>query len=120
MQDASLVGRRESSGEFARELHGFIAGQTADAAQKGAEIVSVDVLHREKRLAFGFADIVNPADVGVRDQARDADLFVKATQQVLVALGASAVTSARPIVPGRGRRRGTPRPCRGGRRSGSG
>ena len=46
------------------------------------EILAADVLHRQERLAVGLADVVDAADVGMRDLPRDADLAAKARQPV--------------------------------------
>ena len=46
--------------------------QTADAFQKRRQILAVDVFHREEVAAFEFADIVDAADVGMRNLPGDA------------------------------------------------
>ena len=65
---------------LAREIEGLVGGQPADAAQERAQVLAIDVLHRKVGLAVNFAEIVNAADVGVRDLARDAHFVVKARQ----------------------------------------
>ena len=54
--------------------------QPADAAQQRGQVFAVDVLHGDEDLAVGLADVVDAADVGVRDLAGDADFFAKASQ----------------------------------------
>ena len=48
------------------------------------EILAIHVLHRKERGAVHFADVVNAADVGMRDLARDAHFVVEASERVLV------------------------------------
>ena len=48
------------------------------------EILAVDVLHRDERAAIDFADVVDAADVGMRDLAGDADFGMEACQQGFV------------------------------------
>ena len=88
------------------------------------EILAVDVLHRQEQLAVDFADVVDAADVRMRDLPRGPHLVVELRQPRRIARRASpAGTSARPAGPAAGRRRDRPRPCRrvrAGRRCGSG
>ena len=84
MQHALVVGGRETRAQLARDLHGFIGRQASDAPQQGVEVLAIHVLHRKERGTIRFADIVNPADVGVRNLARDAHLGVEAREHLLV------------------------------------
>jgi hypothetical protein len=78
MQHALIVRRREPCAQFARDLHRFISRQASDAAQQGAKILAIHVLHRKERGAVHFTDIVNTADVGVRYLPCDAHFGVEA------------------------------------------
>ena len=77
----------DARAQLARELRGFVGGKTPDAAQQAAQILAVDVLHRKIRLAVHLADVVNAADVLMRNLARDANLVVETGQQVHVVPG---------------------------------
>ena len=80
VQDALRVGRRETGAELARSAPPCPRGRPADAAQQRGQVLAVDVLHREVVLAVDFADVVDAADVGVGDLARDAHLVEEALQ----------------------------------------
>src|ERR1043166_1641433 len=77
MDHAAIVRRGEARAEAAGGIDGFVGGEAADAGEQAGEIFPIDVFHRDERHALDFADIVNAADVGVRDEARDADLAVE-------------------------------------------
>ena len=81
MQHALVVRGGQTRAELARDLQRLIGGQPADAAQQRAEIFAIDVFHGKKRLAVDFADVVDAADIGMRDLARDAHFVVEARQQ---------------------------------------
>ena len=63
MEDAALVRGAEPGAELARELERLVGGQPADAAQQRGEVLAVDVLHRQERLAVDLAEIVHAHDV---------------------------------------------------------
>ena len=73
VQNASIMRRRDTGTEFARNLESFILRQAADAPHQRAEVLTVHVLHREVRLAFDITEIVDAANVGMRNLPRDAD-----------------------------------------------
>ena len=64
----------------ARHLGGLVGRQPADAPQQRREVLALDVLHREERLAVGLADVVDAADVGMRHLPRDAHLVPESRQ----------------------------------------
>ena len=68
----------------ARDLERLVRREPADALQERGEVLAVHVLHREEVLAVDLADVVDAADVGVRDLARDAHLGVEALEAVLL------------------------------------
>ena len=88
------------------------------------EILAVDVLHRQERRAVDLVDVVDAADVGVRDLPRHPHFGVELRQSCrILDRHRAAGTSARPADRASGRRRDRPRPCRRGRaarRCGSG
>ena len=55
--------------------------------QQRRQILAIHILHGDERHALGLADVVDAADIGMRDLAGDADFAVKALQQVLVLRG---------------------------------
>ena len=77
MDDAAVVRGGEAGAHLARELDRAVGGETADAAEQEREVLAVHVLHREKGVAFEFADVVDAADVGMGDLARQADFGVE-------------------------------------------
>ncbi len=63
--------------------------EAADALEQRREILAVHVLHRQERRAVDFVDVVDAADVGVRDLPRHADFGVELGQarRILVDVG---------------------------------
>ena len=78
MQHAAVVGRRQARAELARELQHLGPGQMIDALQQRREILAVDEFHREEMVAVDLVDVVDAADVRVRDLPGDADLGMEA------------------------------------------
>ena len=72
VQHALVVRGRQAGAQLPRDLDRLVRRQPADAAEQGGEVLAVDVLHRQEVLAVGLADVVDAADVGVRDLPRDA------------------------------------------------
>ncbi len=67
MEHPFLVSRRQARTKLPSDLNPLVPWQPADAAQQALQVLAVDVFHREEVLAVYFVDIVNPADVWVRD-----------------------------------------------------
>jgi hypothetical protein len=86
VQDPLLVGGGESRAELAGYLNGFVLREAADSPKQRCKVFSVDVLHREVVLAIDFADVVNTADVGVRDFEGRLDFVEEAVEADLVSL----------------------------------
>jgi hypothetical protein len=82
MQDALLVGGRQTGADAARDLDCFVLRQTPDSPEQRGQVLSVDVLHGKVGVAVQLADVVDPANVGMGDLERDADLV----QEALVAV----------------------------------
>ena len=57
-----------------------VLGEAADAPEQRREILAVHVLHRQERRAVDFVDVVDAADVRVRDLPRHADFGVELGQ----------------------------------------
>ena len=116
MDDAALMGGGESRAQLARDVGGFVFGESANPAQRAREVFPVDVLHREIQEAVGLADVVHAAHVGVGDLPRGAHLVVELSRGAPDRGGAfPAGASARPAGRGAGRPPDTPRPCPRGR-----
>jgi hypothetical protein len=88
MQDSEPVGGRQTRAELPRNLDRLVGGEPADAPHQRIEILAVDVLHRQVVPSVNLADVVDPADVRMRDPARHAHLVQEPCQTVLAALEA--------------------------------
>jgi hypothetical protein len=80
VNDAALVSGSEASANLAGDFDSFVGRESADAADDGGEVLSVDILHGEKRRAFGVADIEDAADVGMGDLASDTNFGMKSRE----------------------------------------
>ena len=60
------------------DLYRLIVRQPADAAHQRSEIFAIHKFQGNEVQAVRFADVVNAAEVRMRQLARDADLVVKA------------------------------------------
>ena len=83
VEHALLVRGGETGADAAREFEGLVGGKAADAAEQRGEILAVDELHGDVVEALVDADVVNAADVGVRDLAGDADFVEKTLEDGL-------------------------------------
>ena len=73
---------RQSGAQLARDLQGLVGGKPADAAQQRSQILAVDVFHRQKEVSIAFAEIVDPAHVGMRNAPGHPHFIVKALERV--------------------------------------
>ena len=80
MQDALVVRGGEPRAELARDLDRLVRRKPPDAPQERGQVLAVDVLHREEVPSLDLADVVDAADVGVGDAAREAHLGVEALE----------------------------------------
>ncbi len=87
VEDALGMRGGESRAEASRDLGGFIYRKASNAAEQGGEVFAIHVLHGDERLAFELADIVHPADIRMRDLARDANFVMKAREHGRIAHG---------------------------------
>ena len=70
MHDAPLVRGGEAGADLARDLERAVLRKAADAPEQRREILAVDVLHRQERVALDFVDVVDAADVRMRHLPR--------------------------------------------------
>ena len=84
VEDALLVRRVQARAELARDLDGLVDGETPDPLEQRRQVLAVHVLHREEVAAFDLADVVDAADVRVRDLPREPHLGVEAREKALV------------------------------------
>ena len=81
MEDAAIVRRGKAGADLSNDLDGLVRRQPADAAQQRRKVFAVHVLHRHERTAVPLADVMNPADIGMRDLAGGARLVAQARRQ---------------------------------------
>src|SRR5436305_12779349 len=84
MQDALLVRRRKSRAQFARDLERLVGREPAYAPQQRAQVLAVDVFHREEVKSLHLAQVVYAADVRMRHLPRDSDLVAEAFERLFV------------------------------------
>ena len=80
MDDAPVVGGGETGADLARELDGAVLGEASDAADQRREILAVHVFHRQERVPLVLADVIDAADVGMRDLPRHSHFRVELRQ----------------------------------------
>ena len=85
MEHAFVVGGGEAGAELARDLQRFVVRKPSDTSQERTQILAINVFHREKDESVGLADVVDAADVGMRDATCDADFVVKAFESGFIA-----------------------------------
>jgi hypothetical protein len=76
------MGRLEPARDPGRDLHRLSLVKPAGLVQQLVERLAFDPLHGEKEESFTLADVVDAADVGVRDLARDPHLAAKTLDQL--------------------------------------
>ena len=77
VDDTTLMRGREPGAQLPCNLCGFVFGKAADPSQRCREVLAVHVLHRDVQKAVDFSDVVDAADVRVRDLPRGPDFVVK-------------------------------------------
>ena len=80
MDDAALVRRGQAGADLPRHLERALHREPADAAQQRAELLAVDVLHREEGVAVDLVDVVDAADVRMRHLPRHPHFAVQLHQ----------------------------------------
>ena len=87
VQNAFAVGRGQAGAELARDVERFVAGQASDAPQQRRQIFTVDIFHGEEGVAVDVSHVIDAANVGMRNPARDSHFIAKALLQAFVARG---------------------------------
>src|SRR6185369_389499 len=67
MENPFLVRGAQPGAELARHVQGLGVRKPSDPTEKGRQVLAVDVLHRQVRQSVGLADVVDAADVWMRD-----------------------------------------------------
>ena len=80
VQHALVMRCGDACAKLARDLQSFVAGQATDAPQQRTQVFTIDVFHRQECEPVGFADVINAADVRMRDAASDPDFIAKSLQ----------------------------------------
>ena len=86
MDDAAFVRRGEAGADLARDFDRAIVGKAADAPQQRRQLLAVHVLHRQEGVAVDLADVVDAADVGMRNLPRHAHFGVELHQARRIAI----------------------------------
>ena len=74
MNHAPVVDRPEAGADLASGLDRLVGGQAADASQEARQVLAVNELHGQEVHPVRLLDVVDAADVGVRDAACQPDL----------------------------------------------
>ncbi len=85
VQHPFIVSRGQARAKLARDFERFVRRQTADAAKQGVQVLAVHVFHGNVGQALRFADVIDAANIGMRDLARDSNLVVEALQKFWIA-----------------------------------
>ena len=99
MHDPALVGRGQAGADLPRNLEPAILRKASDAAEERREVLAVHVLHREERVAVDFVDVVDTADVRVRDLAGHPHFGVELGQARRIAVDVSGQELQRDRLP---------------------
>src|SRR4030095_255188 len=76
----------QAAAELVRELDRLLGREATDPAQQRAEVLAVDVLHRQERANARPAEIVHAADVRMRHTPRELHLFAQAREMIGIVL----------------------------------
>jgi hypothetical protein len=69
MQQSAIMRRSEPSADLVSGFQSLVGGQASDSPQQRGKVLAIDVFHGEKVLAFHFPDVVNTANIRMRDLA---------------------------------------------------
>ena len=86
MDDAALVRGGEAGADLPGDLEAALLGEAADAPQQRGEVLAVHVLHRQEGVPFDLVDVVDAADVRVRDLPRHPHFGVELRQTGRIAI----------------------------------
>ncbi len=81
MQHARVVRGGHARAQLPRDLERLVRRQPPDATQQRRQILSIDELHREELESVDVADVMDAADVRMRDLPRDARFGMKPRQR---------------------------------------
>src|SRR5206468_1046676 len=81
MNESEVVRGGESGANLSRQLQRLVLRQSTDAPQQRRQFFALDEFHRKKMAAIDFADVVNAADVLVRNLPRHAHFAMKARER---------------------------------------
>ena len=85
MEHAGRVGGGEAGADLLCNLERLVLRQVTDTTQQRPEVFAVDVLHRDEWVAIDGPEIVDAADVRVRDATHDTDLAAQLAHALGVA-----------------------------------
>ena len=77
MEDAPGMRGGQPSTELPRDIDALAHGQAANAFEQARQILAVDVLHRQVQLTARVANVVDTADVWMRNLPRQPHLLAK-------------------------------------------
>ena len=80
MDDVPFVRGCEPGADLTGDLEPALLGEPADALEQCAEVLAVDIFHRQERRPIDFVDVVDAADVGVRHLTRHPHFGVELCQ----------------------------------------
>ena len=86
MDDAAFVRRGQAGADLARDFDRSIGGKTAELPQQRRQLLAVHELHRQEGVTVNLVDVVDAADVGVRDLPRHAHFVVELHQAGRIAI----------------------------------
>jgi len=84
MNHAPVMRRLQARAQLPRRHQRFVFRQPADPLQQPRQVFAIHIFHRKERHPFDFADIVYPADIGVRHLARHAHFAMEPFEQSLI------------------------------------
>ena len=81
MNKSEVVRGGEAGANLSRKLQRLVLRQSTDAPQQRRQFFALDEFHRKKMAAIDLADVVNAADILMRNLARHAHLAMKARER---------------------------------------
>src|SRR6478672_842463 len=81
MQHSAFMRGSEPRANLPRNLNCFVRRQATDATQQRREFFAFYVFHREEMMAINFPNVVNTANVLVRDLSGDTHFATKPRQR---------------------------------------
>ena len=78
MENSTIVRRRQTRANLARDFYCLVRRQATDASQQRSQLFALDKFHREEKLTVDLANVVNPTDVRMRHLAGDTHFAIEA------------------------------------------